>query len=131
MEGKSVRVILSLWILAVAVSGSVVLGEPGSIVLPSGWTIPRPQGMMTETGTMPQGAAASPDGSALAVVESGFNTPALSVYRTSDLVRRECVPLSGAFGRPVWIDGDHVLVAGANSDAIFDVDIARKRAQSI
>jgi len=131
MEGKSVRVILSLWILAVAVSGSVVLGEPGSIVLPSGWTIPRPQGMMTETGTMPQGAAASPDGTALAVVESGFNPPALGLYRTVDLKQLASIALKGAFGRPVWLSQRHVLVAGANADALFDVDLVTRTVRAI
>ena len=115
-----------LWLLAVAVSGTAVLGKPGSIVLPSGWTIPQPQGMMSETGTMPQGAAASPDGKTLAVVESGFNPPTLGLYRTDDLKQLASITLKGAFGRPVWLDARHVLVAGANADALLDVDLSRE-----
>jgi YVTN family beta-propeller protein len=78
---------------------------------------------MTETDTMPQGAAASPDGKALAVVESGFNPPTLRLYSTNDLTQIASIPLEGAFGRPVWLDGNRILVAGANADAIFVVTV--------
>ena len=125
------RVILCLLIFAVAISGAAVLGKAGSIVLPSGWTIPQPQGMMTETGTMPQGAAASLDGKTLAVVESGFNPPALGLYRTDDLKKLGSITLKGAFGRPVWLDARHVLVAGANADALLDVDLSTQTVRAI
>ena len=36
------------------------------------------------------------------------------------------IPLPGAFGRPLWIDGNHVLIAGANADALLDVDVERQ-----
>jgi len=39
-----------------------------AIVLPNGWEIHQPPRLMTYTDTMPQGAAASPDGKTLAVV---------------------------------------------------------------
>jgi DNA-binding beta-propeller fold protein YncE len=76
---------------------------------------------MVQTGTMPEGAAASPDGSMLAVVESGFNPPALVLYAARDLRLIRRVRLSGAFGRPVWT-ARGILVAGANADAVFEVD---------
>ncbi len=125
------RVILCLWLVAVVVSGAAVLGKSGSIVLPSGWNIPQPQGMMAETGTMPQGASASPDGKRLAVVESGFNPPALGLYRTADLKKLAPITLKGAFGRPVWLDTRHVLVAGANADALLDVDLSTRTVHAI
>jgi DNA-binding beta-propeller fold protein YncE len=87
--------------------------------------------MVTETGTMPQGAAASPDGKTLAVVESGFNPPTLGLYRTADLKQLASIPLEGAFGRPVWVNGRHVLVAGANADALLDVDLLTRTVQAI
>jgi DNA-binding beta-propeller fold protein YncE len=90
-------------------------------VLPNGWVLRAPAGPVFETGTMPQGAALSPDGATLAVVESGFNPPALVLYAAADLHLIKRIPLSGAYGRPVWSDGD-VLVAGANADAILSVD---------
>jgi hypothetical protein len=108
-----------------------VLGQAGApnawTILPNGWVIHRPAGPMTETDTMPQGAALSPDGKQLAVVEAGFNQPSLRIYAVSDLEQLAQIPLSGAFGRPVWRDGTHVVVAGANADAVFDVDVARQR----
>ncbi len=86
---------------------------------------------MRETGTMPQGASASPDGTLLAVVTSGVNPAELLVYDTATLAQRADVPLAGAFGRPLWLDADHVLVAGDNADALFDVDVASKSVRAI
>lgn len=100
-------------------------------VLPNGWLVRPPSGMMRETDTMPQGAAASPDGKMLAVVASGFNPATLRVYDTGTLAQIAVVPLSGAFGRPLWIDAGHVLVAGDNADALFDVDVAARSTKRI
>jgi phosphoesterase family protein len=102
-----------------------------AIVLPNGWEIHQPPQLMTETDTMPQGAAASPDGKKLAVVESGFNPPTLRLYSTSDLTQVASISLKGAFGRPVWLDGNRILVAGANADAIFVVTVKPQAATAI
>jgi hypothetical protein len=119
-------------IAALLAFGPVATGSTGGgDVLPNGWTIEAPAGPVAHTDTMPQGAAASPDGSMLAVVTSGFNPPALSLYATADLHRIASIGLAGAFGRPVWADSRHVLVAGANADAIFDIDVARRSAASV
>ncbi|HEY6325211.1 MAG TPA: alkaline phosphatase family protein [Candidatus Cybelea sp.] len=91
-------------------------------VLPNGWVLNAPPGAVVRTGTMPQGAALSSNGTTLAVVESGFNPPDLALYATSDLHRVRRVALAGAFGRPAWTQGG-VLVAGANADAIFLIDV--------
>lgn len=90
-------------------------------VLPNGWILRAPAGPPAVTGTMPQGAAASPDGSVLAVLESGFNPPALSLYAVRDLHLIRRVALRGAFGRPVWTRYG-ILVAGANADDVFAID---------
>lgn len=102
-----------------------------SILLPSGWILqPEPE-LSVRTGTMPQGAAMSPDGRELAVVESGFNPAALEIYDPKTLARIASIPLTGAFGRPVWLDARHVLVAGANAQAILNVDTATKSVRRI
>ena len=100
-------------------------------VLPNGWLIRPPQGLVRQTDTMPQGAAASPDRKLLAVVDSGFNPSTLHLYETAKLDEVATVPLDGAFGRPLWIDSRHVLVAGDNADAIFDVDVATRSVRKI
>jgi hypothetical protein len=118
---------------AMLLLASTAIGVRASHVatLPNDWILLAPQGLMTETDTMPQGAAPSPDDKTLAVVESGFNPPTLRLYGTSDLGQLASIPLQGAFGRPVWIDPTHVLVAGANADALFVVDVQRQNVRSV
>jgi DNA-binding beta-propeller fold protein YncE len=108
---------------------SLRAGE-GDTIVPNGWVLHRPPGTMAEIGTMPQGAALSRDGHVLAIVESGFNPPALRLLRSSDLHQIAAIPLAGAMGRPVWRDARHVVVAGANADAVFDVDTASRRTRA-
>ncbi|HYL27747.1 MAG TPA: hypothetical protein VEW74_07915, partial [Candidatus Nitrosotalea sp.] len=79
---------------------------------------------------MPQGGAISADGTTLAVVEAGYNPPALALYATKDLHLLRHFALKGAFGRPVWL-GPRVLVAGANADAIFNIDTHSGAVRSI
>jgi DNA-binding beta-propeller fold protein YncE len=106
--------------------GSLLL----AITLPSGWVLPQAPALFVRTGTMPQGAAASPDGREIAVVESGFNPATLGLYDSKTLRQIASIPLRGAFGRPVWFDARHVLVAGANAQAILEVDAATRAVQT-
>lgn len=99
--------------------------------LPDDWTIAPPPSTTTGTDTLPQFAAASPNGRILAVLCAGYNTPTLRLYRTSDLSQVASIALGGAFGRPVWIGDDRVLVAGANTDAILDVDVTHQAVRAI
>lgn len=115
------RALLSLSLVAVCAATVVAAGS--TVTLPSGWRIDVPQGPVAETGTMPQGLALSPDGTRIAVVESGVNPPALHLFASNDLHSLSTIALKGAFGKPVWLDAGHVLVAGANADALLDVDI--------
>ena len=116
-------------LLIAAMSLLAASGAPTSTILPSGWALEPPVGTAVETGTMPQGMALSPDGREIAVVEAGYNTPALSMYQLPSLTRIASVPLTGAFGRPVWTDSTHVAVAGANADAVLVVDVKEKSVQ--
>jgi DNA-binding beta-propeller fold protein YncE len=86
---------------------------------------------MTGTDTMPQGAALSADGKRLAIVESGFNPPTLRLYDTADLAQVASISLPGAFGRPLWLDRTHVLVAGVKAGALLDVDVASQSVRKI
>lgn len=110
--------------VAVVISCSAAVAISQGVLLPGGWRLQGPVGPVATTGTMPQGIALSPDDSSLAVVESGFNPPALRILDTPALKQRKAIRVRGAFGKPVWIDGTHVLVAGGNADAILDVDVA-------
>lgn len=117
---------------ALALAGSAATYARGAdSVLPNGWIIQPPEGPSRETETMPQGAAAAPDGKSLAVVTSGVNPAALLVYDVATLAQKADIPLAGAFGRPLWLDADHVLVAGDNADALFDIDLAAKSIRTI
>ncbi len=110
------------WVCAMAVvSGTVFAARSGSITLPSGWRLTPPQGPLLPTGPMPQGIAISPDGTKLAIVESGVPPAALRIVELRSL-RAHTIALKGAFGKPLWLDETHVAVAGANTDAIAQVD---------
>jgi DNA-binding beta-propeller fold protein YncE len=113
---------IALALVAQRGASCAIAGE-GRIVLPDGWLLGAPPGAETVTGTMPQGMAVSPDGSVIAVVESGFNPATLGLYRVPDLARVESIPLPGGFGRPLWRDTEHVLVPGGNADALLDVNV--------
>jgi DNA-binding beta-propeller fold protein YncE len=134
------------WISRVALSATIAtfsgapfgghaLADPpphdAGTVLPNGWFVRAPHGMFRETDTMPQGAAASPDGNVLAVVDSGFNPASLRLYDPANLKQIAVVPLAGAFGRPLWLDSRHVLVAGDNADSISDVDVVTRSVRKI
>lgn len=95
--------------------------------LPSGWRIDLPREAVATTGTMPQGIALSPDSTKLAVVESGYNPPALRILDAKTLGSIAVIPLEGSFGQPVWEDDSHVWVAGANLDAALLIDTEAKR----
>ena len=98
-------------------------------VLPNGWIVRPAPGLAAQIGTMPQGAAVSPDGTMLAIVESGFNPAALRLLNASTLREIASIKLAGAFGRPAWRDARHVLVAGANADVVYDVDVLSRLAE--
>lgn len=117
--------------LAICLCSAIVAAHSAVSVLPNDWAIRDSAQFMTGTDTMPQGAAASPDGTTLAVIASGFNPPTLRLYEASDLTQVASFPLRGALGRPLWIDGQHILVSGANADALFDVDTARQSVEII
>ncbi|HET7813244.1 MAG TPA: alkaline phosphatase family protein [Candidatus Baltobacteraceae bacterium] len=111
--------------LTLTCAASVTAARNGTI-LPTGWRLTAPQGPVAATGTMPQGLSVSPDGTMLAVVESGTNPAAVRVFDLPGLQERMRLELPGAFGAPVWDGNSNVLVAGANSGAVLSVDVAQR-----
>ncbi len=109
-------------LLAVSCAGALAAAS-GQIMLPSGWRLAPPPNRMLDIGTMPQGLALSPDGSTLAVVESGVAPAGLRLVQIRSLHSRD-IALPGAFGKPVWLDATHIAVAGANADAVLVVNAA-------
>ncbi len=93
-------------------------------IIPTGWLISAPTTRVATTGTMPQGITLSPDGTKLAIVEAGFNPPALRVLAVPDLHTIRLIALRDGFGSPVWLDNRTVLVAGASTNAILSIDIS-------
>jgi YVTN family beta-propeller protein len=113
------------WLLLPLVCALAAVGAVATRTtwLPTDWTLTPPGGSVATTGTMPQGLALSPDGTKLAVVESGVNPPALRILSVPDLREIKVIPLKDAFGTPEWSDNTHVLVPGATTNAVLTVDI--------
>jgi YVTN family beta-propeller protein len=101
-----------------------------AIWLPTDWTLTPPSGSVSTTGTMPQGLALSPDGSKIAIVESGVNPPALRILATRDLHTLQVVPLKDDFGTPAW-RGNSIYVPGATTDSVFIVDSTAGKVDSV
>lgn len=93
------------------------------VLLPTGWRISPPTGAVATVGLFPQGMALSPDGTRLAVVDSGDGPATLQIVNAQSLQTIRTIHLSGAFGEPIWLDSTRVLVAGANTDAILRVNL--------
>ncbi|MDE2483201.1 MAG: hypothetical protein KGN02_13570 [bacterium] len=117
------RRLIPLFALALALGAAAL----SATRLPTNWLIAAPTGRVATTGTMPQGLALSPDGTKLAVIDAGFNPPALRVLASSDLHTLEVISLRDGFGTPVWAGNDRVLIPGASTNAILDVDLASHR----
>lgn len=116
------RRVLAPLAIAGLTCGAALAAATG-VILPSGWRLSPPPGPLAHTGTMPQGISLSPDGASLAVVESGDEPAALRILQTPGLRLVKVIPLKGAFGKPVWRGDDNVLVAGANTDSVLNVDV--------
>jgi YVTN family beta-propeller protein len=95
-------------------------------ILPSNWQLSPPRNAMVVIGTMPQGLSLSPDLTRLAVVEAGFNPPALRILSVPTLQTLELFPLKDAFGIPQWRDNNNVVVPGGQAGGVFVVNFTTK-----
>lgn len=107
-------------LLAFGLLGAASLAT--TTMLPTGWRLSPPSGPLETIGTFPQSLSLSPNGAWLAVLESGAAPAALRVVDPQTLETLRTVPLKGGFGVPVWTDDEHLLVAGANTDAVLAID---------
>ena len=112
----------SIVVALVAATGLAAAATTAAL-LPTGWRISPPSGPVARVGLFAQGIALSPHGSRIAVVEAGDGPPALRVLDAATLREIRLVSLKSAFGKPAWLDTSHVLVAGAGTDAILDIDV--------
>jgi YVTN family beta-propeller protein len=120
------------WMLVLSLAAAFAIAgatATRTIWLPTDWALTPPSGAVSTTGTMPQGLALSPDGSKIAVVESGLNPPALRILAVPDLKTLRIIPLKDAFGTPVWL-GNSIYVPGATADSVFWVDAASGKVDS-
>jgi YVTN family beta-propeller protein len=121
------------WLLILSLTAAFAIAgatATRTIWLPTDWTLTPPSGAVSATGTMPQGLALSPDGSKIAVLESGVNPPALRILAVPDLKTLRIIPLKDAFGTPVW-SGNLVYVPGATADSVFIVDAATGKVAAV
>jgi YVTN family beta-propeller protein len=112
----------SLLVVAAVALGILGVVTAQRVLLPDGWNISPPAGNVAVIGTMPQGIALSPDGTKLAVVEAGYNPPALRILAASDLHVMQTISLKDAFGIPVWRGNSALLVAGASTNTVVSVN---------
>jgi len=110
-------------VTALLLLGVVAATTVTAVLLPTGWRITPPSGPAVSLGLFPQGVALSPHGTRIAVVEAGDGPPALRILDAASLRLIRAVALKSAFGKPAWLDATHVLVAGAGTDALDDVDV--------
>ena len=114
--------------LAVSIGGATARAAPSAIRLPNDWTIAPPSGVVTATGTLPQGVTLSRDGSRAFVVDAGYAPPGLRIIDTKTLALLARIPLRDAFGSALRdAASDDVWVAGASSNTIVHVDTTAGR----
>ena len=81
-------------------------------ILPNGWTASRPAAGVTKPARCRKARRFRADGTMLAVVESGFNPAALTIYAVPGLrlVRRVAWPAHS--GGPSWTNASHSRCRG-------------------
>ena len=102
-------------------------GQDGkTTLLFNGWRL-SPAGRHIQTGDMPLGGAISPDGSTLAITNSGYNAHELHFIDLATEKETFKLPLSRTWNGIAWSpDGGKLYVAGGISNMQYDVYVIQK-----
>ncbi len=103
-------------------------GQDGkTTLLFNGWRI-SPAGRHVQTGDMPLGGAISPDGTTLAITNSGYNAHALHLIELATEKEIAKIPLVRTWNGIAWSPrGDRIYVAGGISNPQYDVYVIERR----
>ncbi len=94
-------------------------------MLPTGWMV-RPAGRQVPLETLPLASRPTADGESLVIVQSGYNTPRLSLHSARDGSEISRLELKDSF-HGLALDGDTVYVAGGTTRGVYEIAIERKR----
>jgi DNA-binding beta-propeller fold protein YncE len=109
--------------LAILCAGGIAVAQRSETVLPTEWSIPAAPASEAITGTLPQSATLTADGSSVIVTDTGAGTPAVRVFNAQTLALEHVVGLQGAYGQPLadpQAAGFWVSTGGANTIVHID-----------
>jgi YVTN family beta-propeller protein len=122
---RSVKKRLVLASLLLACVGTAALAAREGVLLPTEWSLEPPHDRVVSTGTLPQGAALTADGTHLIVVEDGEADGDVRIFAANSFALERIVPLEGAAGPPLPDPaGDGFWVGLGAQDALAHVDAA-------
>jgi hypothetical protein len=103
--------------------------EDGGFLLPSAWTL-RPAGRQVALQTLPLATAVTPDGKGVLILQSGYNTPVLSLHALPSGEKISSVELKDSFHGLVLHEGNAYIGGGATG-AVHQVRLDGKTLQLV
>jgi DNA-binding beta-propeller fold protein YncE len=93
--------------------------EDGGFLLPSGWTL-RPAGRQVPLQTLPLASVLTPDKKSVLILQSGYNTPVVSLHSLPAGEKLSAVELKDSFHGIVMHEGN-VYVGGGSTGAVHQI----------